>query len=280
LADFSQSKPAVGSPFPDYAVDSQIWDRAEPLITPDLLRRRFLFGVPLYSFLPDPVTNKRDTITNDDLMDHINRAVATIELESGITIIPLQYDEKYPFDRNWWESQGYIKVRNRPIASVEKVAFTPATGNDILVLTPDWIETANFNKGQINIIPLVPASSSGLVQATIGTGGAAFITIFYGKHWIPALIRVMYTCGFKTSDIPRALNEVIGIQATMDVLSMLAATHRVQGYSLNIDGGGQSVTTPGPLIFQLRLAELEKAKHKLMKRLRVHYGLEFHSDWV
>jgi hypothetical protein len=280
MADYTNSNKSMGSVFPDHAVDAQEWTRVEPLITPEQLKRRHLFGIPLYAFLPDPVTGKRDTLTPEDLMDQINRAVANIELQTGLTIFPVQYDEKQPFDRNWWESYGYIQTQKRPIASVEKVAFTPATQSDILVLDPTWIESANFTKGQINIIPLVPAASTGLVQATIGSGGAAFITIFYGKHWIPALVRVTYTCGFPNRELPRVVNEVVGMEAAINILRLLAATNRANSYSLGTDGLSQSQSGPGPLIYKDLIEGLEAKKLMMIEKLKNIYGLKVHTSYV
>ncbi len=231
--------------------------------------------MPLYSFIPDPVTGKRDTISDADLSDHIIRAAASVELESGLTIFPVQIDEKQPFDTNWWQNYGYLQVQRRPVASVEKVAFTPATQADILIISPDWIEAANFSKGQINVIPLVPAVSTNMVAATTGSsGGAAFLTIFYGKGWMPALVRVTYTAGFINRQFPRVVNELIGVQAAIDILDMLAATNRATSYSLGIDSMNQSVATPGPMIYQFRLEQLTAKKADLMNKLRNYYRNE------
>lgn len=281
MADYSNQNKNLGAVFSPHAVDSDEFSRVEPLITPEQLRRRHLFGIPLYSAVIDPVTNKRDMITDEDLKDYIIRSVAQVELETGLTLFPTEFDEKYPFDRNYWESYGYMQLNNRPIASVEKLAFTPATQVDILELDPSWIESANFYKGVVNVIPLVPATGINDTQVTIGsTGGAAFITFFYGKGWIPALIRAKYTCGFPNRQFPRMINEIVGAQAAINVLSMLAATNKVSSYSINLDGGGQSVSTPGPEVYNSRIENLEKQKHILMQKIRNVYGLNFHSSYV
>ncbi len=206
--------------------------------------------------------------------------MSEVELESGVSIIPVQFKEKQPFDFGFWQSFGYIRCKQRPISSVQKVAFTPATETDILIMDPGWIETSNFAKGQINLIPLVPAAAVGNVQATIGTGGgAAFITIFSGKHWIPALIEVVYTAGFPNRQMPRVINELIGAQAAINILSMIAATYRVQSYSMGTDGLSQSVSTMGPLLFKQRIDELMMQKHGIIKRIKTLFALDCFSDF-
>lgn len=281
MADYTDSKKGLGAVYPDRAIDAQVWTRIEPLITPDQLRRRQLLAIPLVSFFPDPITNKRIEITNEDLADAINRAVAEVELESGLTIFPVQYDEKHPFDRNYWDSYGFIKVEHRPVSSVEKLAFTPPTGNDIFVVNKDWIESANFHKGQINIIPFVPAVATSFVTSSSNAGqsGFAYIQLLQYTTWVPALVRTTYTAGFPNGQMPRVLNELIGCVAAIEILSVLQSTFRNSSYSLNIDGMGQSVSNPYPL-FQARIEYLLQKKADLMGRMKNMYGTQIISSYV
>lgn len=239
MADFTDSKDGLGSVFPDRAIDGHEWSRVEPLITPQQLRRRFLLGIPLFSYIVNPVTGERDEIQDEDLRDFIDRSIADTELETGLTIFPTQYDEKHPFDMNFWRDFGYLKVEHRPVASVEKVAFTPANGSDIFVVNNDWLEAANFHKGQINLIPMVPAVSATFVGSAGGASGAAYLTFMGGMSWVPALVRVTYTAGFPEGLMPKIINELIGINAAMEVLTLLAATNRASSYSQSIDGISQ-----------------------------------------
>lgn len=281
MADYSNTKRPPGALYPDRASDATTWSRVEPLITADQLRRRQLLGIPLVSFFPDPITGKRIEVTNEDLSDAINRAVANIELETGLTIFPVQYDEKHPFDRNYWDSYGFIKVEHRPVTSVEKLAFTPATGNDIFTINPDWIEPANFHKGQINIIPFVPAVATSFVAAgsSAGASGFAYIQLLQYTTWVPALVRTTYTAGFPGGQIPRSLNEIIGIEASLEILSLLAATFRTASSSLNIDGMGQSVSHALPL-YQARIQYLIEKKTELVSRIKAIYGLNIFSSYI
>ncbi len=101
MADYTNSKAAIGSVFPTGAIDAQEWTRVEPLLTPEQLITRFLYGIPRHAFTPDPVTGKRDELTNETLQDYIFRAVAEAELMLGITIFPIQYTERQAFWDAW-----------------------------------------------------------------------------------------------------------------------------------------------------------------------------------
>ncbi len=283
MADYENSKPAEGV-YPDRAVDAQEWSRVEPLITPAQLRSRQLLAIPLVSYLPNPITGQRYEISNDELKDQIDRAVATLELELGLTLFPVQFDEKHPYDRQFWASHGYLKVEHRPVASVEEFAFSAPTNSlgansDLFVCNQDWIETKNFHKGQINIIPLMAAVSANYSQGTQGSG-TAYLQLLGGISWIPALVRVKYTAGFPDARMPRVINELIGITAALEILGVLQSTNTATSYSISIDGQSQSVSGPGPNAYQGRIDFLLQQKAALVKKMKNVYGLSIISSYV
>lgn len=282
MADYSRAKATQGSVFPDRAVDAQDWKRVEPLLTPDQLRMRFLFGIPLYSFIPDPVTGERAEITNDLLKDFIERSVSEVELATNLTIFPVQFNERHPYDRNFWQSFGYIRMEHRPIISVDTFAFTPATGNDIFQVNPDWIDNANFHKGQINLIPFVPAVAANFVQSSGGgtASGFAYLQVIQGLTWIPALVKVLFTAGFPNGEIPKVVNELIGATAAIEVLGMLQSTNRANSYSVGMDGGSQSISTPGPQVYQPRIEALMEKQKALINKIRNIYGFSIITSYV
>lgn len=280
MGNYDNSKPTIGSVYPTGATDAQEWARTEPLVTPKQLRRRQLAGIPLISYLPDPVTGERFKWEDEDLSDNIDRAVATVELKTGLSIFSVRCSEKHPFDSNFWRNFGYVKVNRRPVASVEKLAFTPANGYDIFALNPDWIEPGNFHKGQINIIPMVPAAGAQFITGSQGgTSGSAYLTFLSGMAWVPAIVMVEYTTGFPGGLLPKVVNELIGNLAAIDILNSIAATNRAASYSLGIDGMSQSVSTTQPL-FQAKIQHLEEASDELVKKLKNLYGLDCFSGYL
>jgi hypothetical protein len=280
VASFSNAKTYPVSVGPPTAGDGNEFARVEPLLSPGQLVTRHLFGIPLYSASINPATNMRDEMTEDILKDYIIRAVTDTELETGLTIFPVEYDEKYPFDKEFWRNFAYISTNRRPIFSVEDLAFTPASGQDIFQLNPQWIEAANFYKGQINIIPLVPAAAAQFVQSSSGSTGSAYLTFLGGLSWIPAIVRVKYTCGFPNGVLPRIVNEVIGMNAAIEVLSQLAATNRANSYSLGADSLSQSFSSLGPQIYKERIENLKTKKDSMIRKIRSSYGLTAFSSYI
>jgi len=98
---------------------------------------------------------------------------------------------------------------------------------------------------------------------------------------VPALWQATYTTGFKEGRIPSAVNQLLGVIAAMEILSMLAITYsRSSSASLGIDGLSQSVSTPGPALFDVRIAALGEKRKWLVSKLKRQFGLGFFSDNV
>ena len=70
--DYSDSKSGLGAVYLDHAVDSVLFARTEPLITPELLKQRFLFGVSLESPFVDPITKKKPVLTDAALKEAVS----------------------------------------------------------------------------------------------------------------------------------------------------------------------------------------------------------------
>lgn len=279
MADYTNTKSGPGVVFPDNAVESA-WQRTEPLVTPDQVKARHMFGIPLVSAMKDPLTNKAQVYTNEMIKDTIDRAVAMVEQETGIDIFPLRSKEKHPFDRNDYASFGYMRVERRPVASVEKLSINPPSGVDLYTVPLEWIETAYLPKGQLNLIPIGNAIAYG-TPAQVGSGGALFLNVLGNQPWVPAFWMVEYTSGFPDGMIPKAVNELIGVVAAMEVLGALGATYgKSSSHSLGIDGLSQSISTPGPAIFQQRLGELAEKRKAMIKKLKTYYGLNLFSGNV
>jgi hypothetical protein len=279
MADYTNSKSGPGVVFPDNAVETS-WNRVEPLVKPEQVKSRHLFGIPLVSAMKDPLTGKAQVYTDDLIRDTIDRAVGLAETETGLDIFPIRNKEKQPFDRNEYQSFGYMRLERRPVASVEVLSITPPNGNNLYSVPLEWIETAYLPKGQINLIPIGNAIAYGSV-AQVGSGGALFLNVLGAQGWVPAFWQVEYTSGFPDGMIPKPINELIGVIAAMEILSALGATYgKSQSHSLGIDGLSQSISTPGPQIFKNRYDELAEKRQKLVKKLKTQYGLNLFSGNV
>lgn len=272
MADFTNSKLGIANVGLDNVLDSS-WSELAPLLSPAQIRTQYLFGIPLVSGMRDPNTGKRMVMGDEVIKDVINRSVNMVEFESGIDIFPRKYREKYPFDRQLYESLGYLQLHHRPVYSVDKFSVTPSNNVDVYSVPLDWIEAAYFPKGQINLIPLTIAFQNGGFIPSQSAGGAAFLSILGQRSWIAAYWQMEYTCGFPDGMVPKIVNEVIGVQAAIEILDMLAATHaEATSHSLGLDGMSQSVSTPGPEIYTIRVNALKEKKKILVNRLKTIYG--------
>jgi hypothetical protein len=281
MAIYTDTKAGIGQVFPQGAVD-QAWGRTEPLITPEKLVSRHLFGIPLVSGIKDPITGKAQVMTKDILADYIDRAVSVVELETGLSLFPIQYEEKYPFDRQEYQSFGYFRLLHRPITSIEHLAIVPSNQQEVFVVPLDWIDVGQLYYGQMNIIPLTIAlSANGQGNIVATAGGPALLAILNNHQWLASYWQVRYTTGFPNGSLPKVVNELVGVVAAMEVLSMLAPTNaKNAGSSLSIDGMSQSVSTPGPEIYSKRLEDLEKKRMQLVGKLKAMFGMKLFSGNV
>lgn len=273
-----------GQQWPENATATP-WGRLEPLITPEQLKSRYLKGVQLVLKIMDPDTRKPFRITDDELKDYINRAVSVAEEETNLILMPTQFTEKLPFQKQDFEQFGYFQLPRRPVASVDALNVTLADGSDVFQFPTEWIETANLIHGQLNIIPLafqsVIAGTGVIGGVNAGGGTAVFFNALWNRPWVAALFGITYTCGFKNGMMPQLVNDLIGVIVAMRVLSQLAAAYAyLQSASLGIDGMSQSVSTPGPQRFKIRMDELKEERALLVKKLKKYGGSKIFTGSV
>jgi len=213
--------------------------------------------------------------TPEMIEDEIGDAAAKVEFETGLTIFPTSFEEKPPFDKHLYESFFYLKTKNRPIMSIEALRVTPSNEQDIFEMPIEWVETANLHRGQVNVIPYsIALTRQGTAVPATGSG-PAFLSVFGWRNWVAAFWRIQYTAGFPSGKIPKVVNELIGVVAAMEILSMLASTYgKGQSSSLSIDGLSSSTSSPGPEIFTRRLKDLADKRVWLTSKLKAWAGLK------
>lgn len=271
MSDFSQTKRYGTSIYPVHVKQaSGLLRRCEPTLTPDQLVNRFLKGIPL-------VFRNGDRFTEDDLKDRVYLAQNEAELMLNTTITREARQEKHSFDRGLYEAYIHIKAEQGPIVSIEQLAIVSANGDNIFQIPPDWIETANFAKRQINVIPLLAAYGVNQVEGAVGNGGIAFLTILGGLGWVPAYWQIQYTTGLSNTEgqVPTPVNELVGCIAAIEILSEIAPTNIFNSQSQSQDGISQSSSGPGPRLYQLRIEDLEKKQDTLTKQLRALFFNKF-----
>lgn len=274
MGDYSESK-GYGAVYPENAI---AWDssRLEPILTPTQVINRYLAGIPLVSQFPDPITKKRFIWTPEIIKDLIEGALNDAEIQLKIDIRPIQRKEKHAFDRNEFNSFGYLKLEHKPCSSIESITINPANQVDIYKVPLEWVETAYLVRGQINMLPSLNTISPGNLSTGQAYSGGAYLTMFSQLPWIPAHWQVIYTSGFRDGMVPRVINDYIGLNVAINILSMLGATFaRSNSHSIGIDAVSQSVSTPGPNIFAVRIADMEKLRDKIEGRIRGIFSTKF-----
>ena len=272
-SDPYSTKAGTGGVWPQNAGESQ-WQSVEPLLTPEQIQNRHLFGIPLVSGMKNPVNGLRQIMTPELVKDFIDRAIPQVELDLGIDIFPNVIEEKHPFDQvEYTQGFGFFRTEHRPISRVHKISVSPSTNTDVFIVPMDWIETGYLPSGQINILPMNAALGQGGFIPAMSAGGAVFLQILGNRSWLPSFWKIEYTSGFMDGKMPKIINDYLGVVAAMDILGALAATYgKSQSHSLGIDGLSQSVSTPGPQIFAQRMGELEKKRDTLRKRLKTVFA--------
>lgn len=286
MADYTNSKPPIGDVWKLNQIETDAsWQDREPLVTPEQVRARYLFGIALYSAMKDPVTRVRQQFTDVLIQDEIEGAVSEIELETHIDIFPRKYREKHPFDRQLYYSWGFFRTEHRPVNNLDRLTVTTSNGIDVFTVPLPWVETGYLAKGQINLIPMGVALNgqtgdnvgNGPVTG-VSAGGAAFLAILGHQSWVPSFWQIEYTTGFPNGLLPRVLNDYVACVAAMRVLSKLAATYATaNSASLGIDGLSQSMNIGGPQLFSVRMNELAEQRRTFRKKLRALYGTNIFS---
>jgi hypothetical protein len=248
---------------------SGIFQRVEPLLTPEQFRSRFLKFIPIFIL-------NGDTLSDDDLRDRIYLASNAVELDLKTTISREARKEKLPFKQEDYKAYIHLTAEQGPIVSIEQLAIVSADKNDIFQIPSEWIETANFAKRIINVIPLLAAYGVNSVQGAVGNAGIAFLTVIDGLNWVPAYWQIQYTTGISNTEgkIPTVVNELIGCVAALDILSMIMLMLVTTSQSQTQDGLSQASSFNPNIILQ-RITLLEAKRALLTKQLRNIFSNRF-----
>lgn len=237
----------------------------------DKFKRLFLKGIPLRF-------RNGDQITNEDIKERLNWAFNEAELILQVPIVRTPFQHKVPFDYSLYKSYIHIMAEKGPMISLEHLAIVSADNNNIFEIPPTWIESTNFSKRLINVIPLLAAYGVNQVQGAVGNAGIAFLTVMDGLAWVPAYWQINYTAGLSNTEgqVPASLNELVGCIAAIAILSEIAATNIFNSQSQTQDGISQSSSGPGPNIYNRRIEDLEKKQTSITKQFKGIFSTKFY----
>jgi hypothetical protein len=243
------------------------------LITGEQVKEDFLFGIKLES----PATKEKITVPMIDRQVRI--AIGELETEVGINIFPVQHRERQAYDQNEFRAFGYMRLRQRPVTSIESLKVVASNDTVLWSVDLSWIDAGFLSKGQVYLLPLNLALTPNASGSA--AGAAIFISMLGSSSWIGAFWDVVYTTGYKDGKLPISVNTLIGIQTAINILGILAAANAKQGSkSIGIDGLSQSSSNPGPQVYDTYITLLRERKKQLLNKLKNQFGLKLFSGNV
>lgn len=264
MVDYTGSRERSVASYPiDVKETTPLLKRIEPIITPKLLKSRYLKGVDGVDY------------SDEEIKDQINLAINETEVLTNIPLNKIQKSERIMYDQNLYRSFVHIKLNTKPVLSIDKLAIESSDGQSVFNIPPEWIEVGNLLKlGQINIMPILNIfGASGLTTGSATNAGLLFVQAISRFRWLPAFWTVYYTTGVchEEGQLPVVMNEVVGMTAAIEILSNLQNRNSLQSQSMSQDGISQSSSSLGPQIYQKRMEQLETKRDKLLNRLKSVY---------
>lgn len=267
MSDYSESKSfgTLGYPVEGFKTTA-LFRRCEPMLTPDLLKSRYLKGIDASKY------------SNEELEQEIELATNEFELMSNMNVNKVQFKERIPFDRASYKAFVFMKLNNGPIRSIEEVLIESSNGENIYKLPADWIEVGFAHKRQINLIPILSIfGAAGLKDGQASNAGLIFIQAVNNFRWLPAFYSVTYTTGLtnKDGEVPIVVNDIIGMTAAIEILSSLQANIQYNSTSIGQDGISQSASGPGPQTYQTRIEELMQRRERMMNKVKANFSQKY-----
>ena len=232
-------------PSNDLGLSNRLHTQVEPLITPAQLKARYLFGVEI-------VDSEGNELPNKTLQTYINNAVSLLEHDLGIFIKPQMIEEQKDYYANDYFNWGYMRLNYGPVICLTRMTIAylrdvdPATGelreSAVLDIPREWIRLSGDDGDIVRLLPNNKFPSRLQVEA----GGSFFPELFRRHSHVPDLWIINYEVGFKDGKIPVLMNQVIGLLAAVQALSIagnLVLGAGIAGSSLSIDGLSQSIQT-------------------------------------
>lgn len=234
------------------------------VMTVEDLKTNYLFGIDLTDDFNNPYP--------DSLFEHyIQSAVQHVEnfldIKIACTVIE---DERHSFYLKDYYKFIITQLYYKPVISVESVKIVLPTNQEVITFAPSAI-FLDREGGNIEVIP-------GTNQLVIGQSGSLIHTMLSGgQDYVPDIIRVNYTAGFNTGQVPHDLLDVIGMLASMGPLNIagdLVLGAGVARQSITLDGLTQeiqSTSSPTNAGYGARIYTYFKQIQLLMPGLKAKY---------
>jgi hypothetical protein len=269
--DFARDKQFYSGAYPVHATrTSGLVKRCEPVLTPQLLISRYLKGIPL-------AFPNGDSFNSEDIKDQIVLATNEVEIMCKITINREQFTDKVPFDIALYKSFIYLKTEQNPVLAVQNVSIVSSDGYSVFQIPSAWLESSNFSKGIVNVVPILGAYSVATGGGVGAYGGIPYLNVFSQLTFVPGFWQISYQTG--TSKIegqyPVIINDLIGVTAAINMLSIITNMFLTTSQSLSRDGISQSSSGPGPRMYLPYIEELQKKQAVLVGKIKATFATKF-----
>ncbi|WPF70057.1 hypothetical protein Z3_193 [Bacillus phage Z3] len=224
-------------------------------------------------------------------MAKIEQAVAQVEKQLDIVILPRYVKEHHDFHRNDFESFMFVQAHRRPIIQMEKVVLEYGGGTIFNYPTKWW--RVNKLPGHIEMLPTLMLSEQGqglnLAQAYTGYPMITGVPNLVGNNnYAPQMFHVEYVAGLLppkrsgvsepwemhpdlwTLIIKHALKEVFQQWGRLIIGAGIA------NMSISIDGVSQSIDTTQSAMYggaSADILQIDRDIEELTKGLRAYYGM-------
>ena len=270
MSDYSDSKNFGNKTYPVNAfATSDLVQRSEPMLTPDMLISRFL---------KSQEKEIRAKYSNEELQDQINLAVNEFEMMSGLKVNKVQDRERVPFDRDLYKSFVYVKTKHGPILSIEEFEIQSSNGENIYKLPAEWIEVGYAHQRQLNLVPILSIfGAAGLQDGRASNAGLIFLQAINNFQWLPSFFTIKYTYGLSNTEgqVPIPVNQIVGMTAAIELLSELQSANKYNSTSVGQDGLSQSASSAGPKIYVQRIEDLTGKRDKALSRLKAVFSNKY-----
>jgi hypothetical protein len=269
--DFDKNKQYYSAGYPVHCTrTSALLKRCEGILTPQLLVSRYLKGIPL-------AFPNGDSFSNPDIQDQIVVATNEMELACKITMSREQFTDKVPFDLALYKSFIYLKTEQGPVLSVQDVSIVSSDGYKVFKIPSAWLESSNFSKGIINVVPILGAYSVATGGGVGAYGGIPYLNVFSQLSFVPGFWQLEYTTGVSKIEgqFPVVVNDLIGMTAAINMLMMITNMFLTTSQSLSRDGISQSSSGPGPRMYLPYIEALKIKRDALLAKIKATFAQKF-----
>lgn len=267
------------NPFPSASTEQDPeMNRYMGIPTPDDMRRRSLFGIPLRSHFTG------EEVDDTTLQDYLDQSISEVEHELDLYITPVKFRERHDYSREmYFWSFGYIKLYHVPIITVDRYVLTfnngMPTSPPLIEIPLEYIHVQS-QEGTVQLVPAHGVSISGFIASVYSGLGFHAFNAQYIHQW-PGAVHIDYTAGFPPDKVPAVLVGLIENLAAYKFLSSLGPVlFPYSSVGISLDGVSQSTGNAGPAYLQTRLSELEKAITLQKEAARSYYQRRFLIDYL